>query len=412
MLLENIKIAIRSIRANLLRSLLTIMIIMIGITALVGILTAIDTILFSLNNNFSNVGSNSFKIRPAYESLKSRKHGRRSRIGEVISYRQAEQFKDKYDLSGTKTSMFVNGVRNISVKHKDKATNPTVAVMGVDDNFFDISGISISEGRYFNSTELDDGMHKAILGKSIVRKIFKIKKEVIIGKVVDINGYKYKVIGIVKEEGANKNSNNDNTVFVPLLNAKRYYHFKKKPYYINVGVESSLLMDEATSSAIGLFRNIRKLKVKDPNDFEIRKSDNLLKMIKEATFKIRFATIAIALITLLGAAIGLMNIMLVMVSERTREIGVRKSLGATDKHILAQFLTESVIISQVGGILGIIFGVIIGIVLAHFIKGPFHLPWAWIALAVVINTLVGLLSGVFPAMKAAKMDAIEALRHE
>jgi len=412
LLLENIKIAIRSIRSNLLRSLLTIMIIMIGITALVGILTAIDTILFSLNDNFSNIGSNSFKIRPSYESLKSNNRGRKTRTGDIIDYRQAEQFKNKYTFTGTKTSLFSNSIRNISVKFEDKATNPTVSVLGIDNNFFNISGIEVLYGRYFNNAELEDGMHKVILGNSIIRKIFKLKKDAVIGKIVDINGYKYKVIGIVKEEGSNKNSNNDNTAFIPILNAKRYYHYEKKPYYVNVAVESSIQMEEAISSAIGLFRNIRKLKVKDPNDFEIRKSDNLLKMIKEATFKIRFATIAIALITLLGAAIGLMNIMLVMVSERTREIGIRKSIGATDKHILTQFLTESVIISQVGGILGIIFGVAIGIVLAHFIKGQFHMPWGWIALAIVINTVVGLLSGVFPAMKASKMDPIESLRYE
>jgi len=276
----------------------------------------------------------------------------------------------------------------------------------------DIAGLEIGVGRFFNNSELVDGMHKVILGNGIVKKIFKVKKDKVLGKIVDINGYKYKVIGILKEKGTNKNSNSDQSVLIPLLNGKRYYHYDKKNYGINVGLSSSLHMDEAISKATGIFRNVRKLKIKDDNDFEIKKSDNILKMLKDATFKIRFATIAIALITLLGAAIGLMNIMLVMVSERTREIGIRKSIGATNKHILAQFLTESVIISQIGGLLGIIFGVVIGIVLAHFIKGQFHMPWAWIGLAIIINTLVGLLSGVYPAMKAAKLDPIESLRYE
>lgn len=412
LLLENIKIAIRSIRSNLLRSLLTILIIMVGITALVGILTAIDTMIFSLNDNFSNIGSNSFKIRPAYAELKSNNHGRRTRVGDNITFRQAEQFKDKYSFSSAKTTVFTNCARNVTIKYGDKKTNPNQNLLGIDENYLDISGVEIGEGRLFNNVELNDGMHKVVLGNGIVKSLFKVKNEKVLGKVVDVNGYKYKVIGILKEEGANKNSNNDNTAFIPLQNGKRYYHFKTKPYFINIGVESSLQMEEAISNATGLFRNIRKLKIKDKNDFEISKSDNLLKMIKDATLKIRIATIAIALITLLGAAIGLMNIMLVMVSERTREIGIRKALGATDKHILTQFLTESVIISQLGGILGIIFGIVLGVVLANYIKGQFHMPWAWIFLAIIINTIVGLLSGVYPAMKASKLDPIESLRHE
>ncbi len=412
LILENIKIAFRSIKSNLLRSLLTILIITVGITALVGILTAIDVMLSSLNSNFSSIGTNSFKIRPSYENIKSNRRRQKSRISKNISFREAEKFKDSYNYPGTKTTIFTNCVNSVKIKYKDKETNPTKSVLGIDNVFFDISGSEIEKGRNFSVNELENGAHKVVLGSGIVKNLFKIKNEKVIGKIVDINGYSYKIIGILKDEGANKNSNNSNTAFIPLLNGKRYYHFEDKAYYINVGVKSSLQMEESISQATSLFRNIRKLKIKDANDFEIRKSDNLLKMLKDATLKIRIATIAIALITLLGAAIGLMLIMLVSVSERTREIGIRKSLGATDKNILIQFLTESVIISQIGGLLGIVLGVIIGIVLAGVMKGPFQIPWAWILLALFINTLVGLLSGIFPAMKAAKMNPIESLRFE
>ena len=412
LLLENIKIALNSIKSNLLRSLLTILIIMVGITALVGILTAIDTMLYSLNDNFSSIGSNSFKIEPAYENLKTNRHGRKKRVGDIIGFRQAREFKEKYHFPGAKVTVYTNFVRGATIKYKDKKTNPVITVKGIDDNFINVAGLKMAKGRYFNSNELTSGMHKVILGNEIVKTLFKIKKENVIGKVVDVNGFNYKVIGILEPEGSNKNTNNDQTVFIPLLNGKRYYHYENKPYNINTGLESSLKMDEAISSATGLFRNIRKLKIKDKNDFEITKSDNLLKMIKDATFKIRIATIAIAIITLLGAAIGLMNIMLVTVSERTREIGIRKAIGATNKAIMTQFLTESVIISQIGGVLGILLGVILGIALAHYIKGHFVMPWLWIIIALIINTGVGLISGVYPAMKASKMDPIESLRYE
>lgn len=411
MYLENIKIAIKSIKSNLLRSMLTILIIMVGITALVGILTAIDTILFSLNDNFSSVGSNSFKIRPANADIHSNGPNR-DKEGDPIIFRQAQLFKDKYHFPGTSVSIFANFFMDATVKYGTKKTNPNISIMGIDDNYVKSAKIEIDKGRYFNSTELDEGLNKVIMGHSIFKSLFPETDQNPINKVVDINGFNYKIIGVLKEAGQNRNSDSDKSVFIPVMNGKKYYQYEDLPYNINIGMENSINMDDAISSATAIFRNIRGLNIKEANDFEITKSDNLLKMLKDATFKIRIATIAIALITLIGAAIGLMNIMLVTVAERTREIGIRKSIGATNGNILTQFLTESVIISQLGGILGIILGVAIGIIIAQLIKGHFHIPWAWILLALAINTIVGLLSGVFPAVKAAKLDPIESLRYE
>jgi putative ABC transport system permease protein len=259
---------------------------------------------------------------------------------------------------------------------------------------------------------LEHGAHKAIIGNDIVRHLFDKNPDKAINKIIDINGSKYKAIGTLKEKGSGGSSRNDRTVFIPLLNAKRYYHYSDKRYNIDVSIADATQMEDAISNATGKFRNIRKLKASQDNDFEIRKSDSLLKMIKDATFKLRVATIAIALITLLGASIGLMNIMLVTVTERTREVGIRKALGATRQNILVQFLTEAIMIGQIGGILGIIFGIIIGLVLAIYIEGQFQIPWAWITLGFVVNMIVGIISGIYPAMKASKMDPIESLRYE
>ena len=413
LLWENIKLAIVSIKSNILRSFLTIIIIMVGIAALVGILTAIDTMLYSLNDSFNSIGANSFEIKPKYEKLKFRRHGVKKRTGAVITYRQALLFKKKYAYPGAKVTVFSIFKSGVEIKYKDKKTTPTQIITGIDENYFTVNGIEIAEGRGFNTAELDAGMHKVILGYSIAKTLFGKDVSKAVGKIVDVNGYNYKVTGVTEKQGASKNGTVDNTAFIPLLNGKRYYHYQNKPYNIITGITGAVKMEEAISNAIVVFRKIRKLRIVDENDFEITKSDNILNMIKDATFKIRIYTIAIALLTLLGAAIGLMNIMLVTVSERTREIGIRKAVGATDRHILIQFLTESVIISQLGGILGILAGLVIGMLLAKFLfHSSFVMPWAWILLAVVINTIVGLISGVYPALRASKLDPIESLRHE
>jgi putative ABC transport system permease protein len=411
-ILENIRVALRSIRSNLLRSLLTIMIIAVGITSLVGILTAIDTILLTMNNNFSRVGANSFSINQKYENLKSQRHGRRERVGDIIDLNNALDFKEKYDFPGSKVTVHAWCSGNSTIKFKNEKTNPTVTIQGVDEHFFDITGFEFSEGRNFNPTELEHGAHKAVIGFDIVRHLFDKDPQKAINQIIDINGSKYKVVGTLKEKGSGGNARNDRNVFIPLLNSKRYYHWADKQYNINVGISDATLMEDAISDAIGTFRNVRKLKAAEDNDFEVRKSDSLLKMIKDATFKLRIATIAIALITLLGASIGLMNIMLVTVTERTREVGIRKALGASRQNILVQFLTEAIMIGQIGGILGIILGIIIGLVLAINIDGQFQIPWAWIILGFVVNMIVGIISGIYPAMKASKMDPIESLRYE
>ena len=204
----------------------------------------------------------------------------------------------------------------------------------------------------------------------------------------------------------------DRVVLIPLVKAKTLYGHQNKNYNIAVALSSVERMDDAVSTAIGVLRNVRKLKVSEDNDFEIRKSDGLIEVLKENTAMIRMATVGIALITLLGAAIGLMNIMLVSVTERTREIGICKALGATRKNILMQFLTEAIVICQLGGIVGIILGILVGNIMTYFMGGSFLAPWAWMALGIITCFIVGLFSGLYPALKASRLDPIESLRYE
>lgn len=407
--LEVIRISFNNVRSNLLRSILTMMIIAFGIMALVGILTAIDTILFSMNDNFSSLGANSFSIKRT--EIAGNQRGRQRKQGEIITFRQAEDFAQRYDFPGTVTLGF-NASSTTTVKYKDKKSNPTVGVRGIDHHYLDVFSYDIEFGRNFTAQEAERSGYNAIVGTEIVETLFDGQSERALGKQISVGSHKYKIIGVLKSQGSSMNSNADRRVYIPLLTAKNIYGSEESHYFIDVATSNATQMDEAIAYSTGLMRNIRKLKAQEENDFEITTSAGIITILRDITFELRMATIAIGLMTLFGAAIGLMNIMLVSVTERTREIGVIKALGATEKVIMTQFLTEAIIICQLGGIFGIILGILVGNVVTLLIGGNFLIPWAWIALGLFVCLVVGLVSGLYPALRAAKLDPIESLRYE
>jgi putative ABC transport system permease protein len=409
---ENISVALQNVRSNLLRSVLTLLIIAFGIMALVGILTAIDTMIFSLSDSFSGIGANSFSIEP--RESRGRKDGRMGpdqKKGRGIAYRQAMDFKDKYEFPA-KVSVSHRGTSAAAVKANEKETNPNVVVYGVDANYLDVSGYTLSHGRNFSSTEIESGTNRAIIGLDIVNSLFNKQPEKAIDQLISVGNLKYKVIGVLAPKGSSMNQSGDRLVLAPLINVKQSFNIQDDNYNIAVFVPNSPDIEEAESTAIGVFRNIRGLRVQQENDFETFKSEGLISIIKENTAKLRWATVAIGFITLVGAAIGLMNIMLVSVTERTREIGICKALGATSRNILIQFLTEAIVICQIGGIVGVILGIFVGNIVTLLIGGKFLIPWGWMALGIVTCLIVGLISGIYPAWKASKLDPIEALRYE
>lgn len=411
-ILENIKVALESIRSNFLRALLTLLIIAVGITCLVGILTAIDTILFSMSDSFNRMGANSINIYPSRTTVKSNNRGRETKRGAPITFRQAQEFKELFDYSGARVSVNTFCKWNSTIKFGDKKTNPNIRLIGADENYFSVSAYNIKTGRNFSKAEVESGAHKIILGHELVDLLFNKNAESALGQLVNVGNVRYKVIGVLESKGSTMSQSNDRRVFIPLLNAKRYYGYANRNYSIMASVLDPTAIDDAVSHATGKMRIVRKLSATEANDFDIRKSDGILETLKDITTELRIGTIAIALMTLLGAAIGLMNIMLVSVTERTKEIGVRKALGATRFNILFQFLTEAVVITLLGGLLGIILGTCMGFVLALVIDGRFVIPFNWMLLGIFVCVIVGVISGLYPALKASRLDPIESLRYE
>lgn len=403
--LFNTELAYRSVRTNKLRTGITVGIIALGIMALVGILTAIEGLKSSIYSSFSGMGANTFQI--TNEILKNIHTSVNERS---ISYRDAVDFKKRFSFPAV-VGLSMIGTRSATVKYGTRKTNPNIQVMGVDENYTNISSTDLVTGRNFSLGEINNGNYVCILGNSIAKKLFNDKIDNALNAVITVGFVKYRVIGVAESKGSSMISNVDNNVFIPLQNARSVYGGNNS-FVISVKVPAVSMMDIAAEEAEGLFRIIRKVPLNASSNFGVNKNDSLASMLIENIKIVTGAALFIGLITLLGAAIGLMNIMLVSVAERTREIGISKALGAKSSSVKRQFLTEAVMISLAGGVIGVLAGILIGNVVSLLLNSGFIIPWVWISIGMILCSIVGLASGYYPAAKASKLDPIEALRYE
>lgn len=422
-LADSLSLAFRTVKSNKLRTGITVAIIAFGIMALIGIITAIASMNQSLAESFSTMGANGFAIRyqdrqihigrrddvkkTNVNSLKRKK----SNEGKIVTYQQAKLFKERYSFPA-KVSISIRGPGNVVVNNDDVKTNPNISMQGGDENYLTQKGYSLAAGRNFNAIDVQSGRSICILGNSVAKKLYDENIGRAIDKVIKVAGISYRIIGVLKDKGSSSFLNADNIVLTTYNNIRRIFPTNGTTFDIGVTVNNMKEMDAAIGEAKGTFRPIRKVAIEEENNFYIDKSDSIAEVFMSSLGAITTAAAFIGLITLFGAAIGLMNIMLVAVNERTREIGLIKAIGGTRKSIRTQFLFESVMISLIGAIFGIILGVLVGNIVGMFLNTGFVVPWMWVIIGIVVCSAVGLFAGLYPAVKAAKLDPIVALRYE
>jgi putative ABC transport system permease protein len=406
---ENIRVSFGSIRSNMLRSILTMLIIAVGIMALIGILTAIDSIKSTITTQFATMGANTFSIESRSFFVQNDKERKRKKNNPYISYRQAKEFKERFSFPAT-VSISTFASNTAVVKFKSEKTHPNIAVIGADENYLLTAGYEIEKGRNISFQDVQMNRNVVILGSALAKKLFKNGEDPL-NKDVNIGNGKFITIGVLKEKGSSFSSS-DNMCILTYTSVRQYFSWPNRNYSINVVPASELLSEAAIGYSEGLFRSVRRLKVIDESDFEIIKSDFLSNLLKDILSYVLIAATVIGIVTLCGAAIGLMNIMLVSVTERTTEIGIRKAIGAKNTVIRQQFLFEAILICQLGGFAGILLGVLVGKILSQLFGSHFVMPWFWIFSGIILCSLVGLVSGYYPAAKASKLDPIVALRYE
>ena len=420
-----LSLAWRTVRANRLRTGITVSIIAFGIMALVGIITAIEAMNDSLRDSFSTMGANAFSLRykerlmrmgpPRREvrqsDTRTARKEKKSNTGKVITFNQARSFKERYGYPA-KVSIGLNGARSQTAFYANMKTNPTVSINGGDENYLELNGYEIEYGRNFSRLDVESGRNVAVIGSDVALKLFGDRKEKAVEKVIRVGGNRFRVIGVMKEKGSSAFLRADNVVFSTYQNVRRLYSNKDQSYSLAVMVDDVLRMDDAIGEAEGTFRPIRGLTTLEENNFYVDKSDSIAETFIGLLGTISAAAGAIGFITLVGAAIGLMNIMLVAVTERTKEVGLVKALGGKRDAVRRQFLFESVIISLLGAAIGIFLGVMVGNLVGSLMGTSFFVPWKIVLAGIVICSSVGLVAGIYPAMKASRLDPITALRYE
>lgn len=416
-------LAYRTVRSNKLRTGITVAIIALGIMALVGIITAIQAMNQKLTESFSTMGANGFTLRYKQrnihfgndnEELKVSKRGARkekkSNLGKIITIDEAEDFVARYNFPAT-AGISTVATRNAIASFGSIKTSPNVFLFGGDEAYLDLNGFEITAGRNFSRQEVQSATSVCLLGYDVSKKLFGERSSKGVNSIIRINGIPYRVIGVLASRGSSFGFSRDNIIITGYRSIERNFT-DNGSYSIGVKTHDLKQVQEGMGEAEGVFRAVRKLNTTEESNFVLDRSDSVAEKAMNSLGFLTVSVTVIGLITLIGAAIGLMNIMLVSVTERTKEVGLIKAIGGRSRTVRQQFLSEAVLISVLGAVIGIVLGILIGNLFSMILNTGFVVPWGWIVYGIVICTVVGLLAGLYPALKAGKLNPIEALRYE
>lgn len=421
--IDTFLLAWRTVRGNRLRTGLTVAIIAFGIMALVGIITAIKAMNQKLSESFSTMGANAFTIRfkernirfggggrEAELSKKTNRRQKKSNLDKRISREEAEAFIRNYPYPAI-TGISIFGNRNSIVSRESSKTSPNVMVMGGDENYLLLNSFKLEAGRNMNRMEVESGGNLCLLGYDVADRLFREGPQTAVNSVVRINNIPYRVLGVLGSRGSTLGFSRDNMVVVSYRNIERNFTTNNS-YVIAVLLDNILQVNEAMGEAEATFRPIRRLTTTEESNFALDRSDSVAERAMNSLGFLTISATVIGFITLIGAAIGLMNIMLVSVSERTKEVGLVKAIGGKSAVVKRQFLLEALLISLMGAFFGIVLGVGVGNLFSMFLQTGFVVPWNWVIGGIVLCSVVGLLAGIYPAIKAGRLNPIEALRYE
>ncbi|AYD46217.1 MAG TPA: ABC transporter permease [Arachidicoccus soli] len=418
-LLDSLSSAFRTVKSNKLRTGITVTIIALGIMALIGIVTSTTALKEKMQSSFSSMGANGFTI--TYKDMqrfgnqvrvKDGKRQKKSNLDKPITKAEAELFKQSYQFPA-KVSIALDATGgSVEVHYKNIKTNPNVTLNGGDENYLFVNGFTVAVGRNLSVNDVSSGRNVCVLGNDLAVKLFGVNIARALDKMILVGTLPYRVVGVLTAKGSGSRGSQDNFILTSYNNIRRLGLSNANSFSIGVAADNVQNVSLAASEAMGVFRRVRKLLPNEADNFVINKSDELTQKLFSSLSSIEYGVVGIGCITLFGAAIGLMNIMLVAVSERTKEIGLVKAIGGKKKNIRQQFLFESIIISLMGAFIGILLGIMIGNVFASFMKTGFVVPWVWVTIGIISCSVTGLLAGLYPAIKASKLNPIEALRYE
>ncbi|MFZ1319979.1 MAG: ABC transporter permease [Ignavibacteria bacterium] len=408
-IIELIRIALNTLKNNKIRAMLTLSGIVIGVFSIIAIMTLLNALQAGIEGGLNSLGSNTYQVQkfPAMQFGDARSN-KKFRNRKDITYDEGMRLKEKATLY--KYISIEDYVYQKTIKTNRDKTNPNFYVGGVVPDYLECNNKTIQYGRFFTQIDLDRNAKIAAIGNDVVEKLFPNVDP--IGKEIVIDNSQYIVVGVFQKEGEGFGQSNDNFVLLPITSMQQVYGKNNRSMNIAIQAPNKELFNESIENIVTVLRSIRGDKPGESDSFEIFSNESLIGQVNNFTKYFKYGAGFISFIALLAAGIGIMNIMLVSVTERTKEIGIRKAIGAKSNSILIQFLVEAVILCELGGIIGIFLGVLTGNLLGMYLNSPVVIPYDWVVIGLVVCSAVGIGFGVYPAYKAAKLNPIDALRYE